>query len=81
MFGYYCEAYGNGIRFRNYFEGYKTERGARKAAERFRMTQKCAETGHVIFKYVGGKDQGKYTQSNYIVLDRFNAKAFFDFWG
>lgn len=79
-YGYYIEAYNSSktVFVRRYIEGYKTRRGLEKARERFLESQKLAETGRVLFSFSGGN---KYSADSYKVIDRFNAKAFFDFWG
>lgn len=79
VYGYYLEGYGNGIFFRHCLEGYKSRRAVIKAARLFKEQNKVAETGFVLFSFTGS--EYKYRRSEYQVLVRFNAKAFFEFWG
>ena len=73
--GYNC----NGVFLREYIQGYKTLRGLNKSLNNFLEKSKTIILGQVLYTFNGNENK-KYSPESYKVLDRFNAKVFFDFW-
>lgn len=76
----YFEGYQNKVYLRENFGGhYKTLKGLQKSWNNFLNERKIICKGHVLYSFNGNEDK-KYYKSSYKVLERFNCKAFFDFW-
>lgn len=76
----YIEGYNvNQCYIRQYIEGYKTLRGLNRFLNRYLENGKIVILGKVLFTF-NGNESKKYARESYTVLDRYNAKTFFDFW-
>lgn len=73
----YIEGYSNDVFVRHYIEGYKTLNGLKRAVNRFLNESKTVQLGYVLFTFNG---LNKYRQDGYKIFDKFNTKAYFEFW-
>jgi hypothetical protein len=76
IYGCYLEAYTNGIYLRHKIEA-KTMQWVKRKRKDYLESNRAVELGYVYYSYAGNNE---YRKSSYTVLDRFNCKAFFDFW-
>lgn len=77
-YGYYIEGVSGGCKIKHTIEGCKTRAEVERKAAEYKESFKVCELGRVIFTYKGG--ERKYFKHNYKVVDRFNSKAFFEYW-
>jgi cobalamin biosynthesis Co2+ chelatase CbiK len=76
-YGYYIEGVAGECKVRHVIEGCKTYAQLLRKVSKYKETFKVCELGRVEFTYSGNKP---YCKDSYKVLERFNAKAYFEYW-
>lgn len=79
-YSYYLEGYSGECYIRHYIQGYKTLQGLEKARKTYCESHKVAVLGYCKFSF-NGSMESKYNPASYKIIDRFNCKPFFEFWG
>lgn len=77
-YNYYIEGYSNGIFLMHNVEG-KTKKDADIALMEWQERNKVANTAWVLYTFSGNENR-KYSRREYNVIERFNARAFFEYW-
>ena len=79
-YSYYLEGRSGECFIRHYIEGYKTIRGLEKARQAYCNRFKVALLGQCLFSFTGIENQ-KYDPKGYKIIEQFNCKPYFEFWG
>lgn len=78
-YNYYFEGYQNKIYVRYSLEKYKTKKSLLQAVKRHMEKTKTVVLGYVLYTD-SSTYRTTYHKESYKVLDRFNYKAFFEYW-
>lgn len=73
------EGINNGIKQKRYLEGYKTVSTLNRAITNYLEKNKVVCLGYCKYTFNGIEEQ-KYKYSAYKIIDRYNCKAFFEYW-